>query len=104
MGRRRRDRRTPKPFTPISSSGAYVPVRTGPASCSNSNSTHSQTEINRILRYAEPSIKDICADDRDVAEVNYRGAATAPNLPNEAEITGLMNSLHICAKNKILKL
>lgn len=56
-GRRRRDRRTPKPFTPISSSGAYVPVRTGPASCSNSNSTHSQTEINRILRYAELSIK-----------------------------------------------
>lgn len=102
MGRRRRDRRTP--FTPISSSGAYVPVRTGPASRSNSNSTHSQTEINRILRYAEPSIKDICADDCGVAEVNHRGAATAPNPPNEAEITGLINSLHICAKNKILKL
>lgn len=55
--RRRWDRRTPQPFTLNSSSGAYVPARTGPAFYSNSNSTHSQTEINRILRYTQPSIK-----------------------------------------------
>lgn len=58
--RRRWDRRTPKAFTPNSSSRAYVPARTGPAFCSNSNSTHSQTEINRILRYTQLSTK-ICA-------------------------------------------
>lgn len=55
--RRRWDRRTPKAFTPNSSSRAYVPARTGPAFCSNSNSTHSQTEINRILRYTQLSTK-----------------------------------------------
>lgn len=68
--RRRWDRRTPKPFTPNSSSGAYVPVRTGPALRSNSNSTHSQTEINRILRYTELSIKIFA--QMIAGEVNYR--------------------------------
>lgn len=46
-----------KPFTPNSSSGACVPVRTGPGFYCNSNSAHSQTEINRILRYTGLLIK-----------------------------------------------
>lgn len=82
------DRRTAKPFTPCSSSRTYVPVRTGPACCSNSNSSHSQTEINRILRYTELSIK-IFAQMIAALRGKLKGASTGRNLPNEAEITGL---------------
>lgn len=64
-----------KPFTPDSSSGAYVPVRTGPGFYSNSNSAHSQTEINRILRYAELLIK-IFAQMTAARRGKLQGAAT----------------------------
>lgn len=87
-GGERWNRRTPKDFTPNSSSGANVPVWTGPAFCSNSNSTHSQTEINRILRYTKLSIK-IFVQMIAAWRGKLQDAANVQNLPNEAEITGL---------------
>lgn len=54
----------------------------------NSNSTHSQTEINRILRYTELSIK-IFAQMIAARRGKLQDAANVRNLPNEAEITGL---------------
>lgn len=54
---------------------AYVPVRTGPGFYSNSNSAHSQTEINRILRYTQLLIK-IFAQMSAALQGKLQGAAS----------------------------